>query len=199
MAKILAIKTSMVDGSEYGSISSKALAKWIKIYQTRNPSDKIIELDLNVDKVGADVLTSKNFKKFFESSDEYINQLKEVDKVVIATPMTNFNYPAPLKNYLDHILVANKTFKYKYDGKGEAEGLLKHLKVLLITSQGAPKGWYPFGDHTISLTGTWKFVGASVVQPVIIAGTKTPELKIKTSDEIVAMHESNIKNSAETF
>ena len=199
MAKVLAIKTSMMEKSSRGSISTVALDEWIKFYKEKNPQDEVNVINLNTHKVGTHVLTSENFNEFFATSDEYINQLKTVDKVVVATPMTNFNYPAPLKNYLDHILVAGKTFKYKYDGKGEAEGLLTNLKVLLITSQGAPKGWYPFGDHTISLTGTWKFTGATTFKPLIIAGTKTPEMRDKSADEIVKIYREEIKKSAFEF
>lgn len=56
--------------------------------------------------------------------------------------MTNFA-PAPvLRNFIDHIMVADHTFSYKYSKKGEAIGLVTNLKTQIITVQGAPYGWY---------------------------------------------------------
>lgn len=58
------------------------------------------------------------------------------------SPMTNFA-PAPvLRNFIDHIMVADHTFSYKYSKKGEAIGLVTNLKTQIITVQGAPYGWY---------------------------------------------------------
>ncbi|WKX02172.1 FMN-dependent NADH-azoreductase [Candidatus Mycoplasma mahonii] len=199
MAKILVIKTSMTTNTPRGSISSAALDKFMEIYQSKNVSDEVFILDLNKDPIGKNVLTDESFSDFWAGADHYINQLKNVDKLVLASPMTNFNYTAVLKNYLDTILMAGKTFKYKYDGKGKADGLVKNLKVQLITSQGAPKGWYPFGDHTISLTGTFKFMGSEVVKPVIIAGVKTPEMINLSKDEVIAIYLDDIKTAAESF
>ncbi len=199
MAKVLLLKSSMTEEGDYGSISTKALYAWMHAYKEANPQDEFIKINLNTSVAGTEVLTSQNFKTFWDNSDEYIDALKKVDKLVIATPMTNFNYSAPLKNYIDHVFVAGKTFQYKYDGEGKSEGLLKNLKVQLITSQGAPKGWYPFGDHTANLKGTWEFAGATVVKPLVIAGTKTKKFKDFSSDEIVAVFEEEILESARKF
>jgi FMN-dependent NADH-azoreductase len=154
--KVLKIVSSMTLNSARGSISTYALDQFVKFYKESNPSDEIIELNLNNEPMAQKTLNANNFNNFFnsEDTDHYIDQLKSVDKVIVATPMTNFNYTATLKNYLDHILVAKKSFLYKYDGKGTSEGLLKHLKVQIITTQGAPLGWYPFGNHTETLRGT---------------------------------------------
>lgn len=54
--------------------------------------------------------------------------------------MTNFGYTSAVKNFIDKICLAKESFKYKYDGSGLSEGLITKPKVILITSQGAPKG-----------------------------------------------------------
>ena len=156
MAKVLFIKTSMTIGSARGSISTAALNMFEKKYRECNPGDEIINMDLNDVPMAQKTLNHYNFANFFntEDTDKYIDQLKNADKVVLASPMTNFNYPAVLKNYLDHILVAKKTFKYKYNGKGTSVGLLLHLKVQIITSQAAHLVWYPFGNNTATYQET---------------------------------------------
>ena len=184
-----------------GSISTLALRTFQKFYQAANPNEEIIDLDLNHLPIAQVTLTSDNMPDYFADprGDEAINQLKAVQKVVMASPMTNFNYPAVIKNYLDHILVAKKTFIYKYDGKGTSEGLLPHLKVQIITSQGAPLGWYPFGDHTRCLIGTWKFIGATVTEPIIIDGTKAPANLQKPAEEMIQPFIDRLKIAAEQF
>ena len=183
--------------SEEQSISSLAL----KLFMENDNSDERIILNLNKEEIGSRNLTSENFQEFFSNgiSDKYIEQLFNVDKVVIATAMTNFNYTATLKNYLDHILVANKTFKYKYDGKGTSEGLLKHLKVQLILTQGAPTGWYNFASHAEALKGTWEFAGATVTKPILLDGTKAPENIQKTSKEYLENYNEQIIKAAKEF
>lgn len=50
-------------------------------------------------------------KKILEIQEKYINQLKNVDNLVIATPMWNFGMPAVLKAWFDLVLKVNSTFK----------------------------------------------------------------------------------------
>ena len=201
MQKVLYIYVSPLMTNPKGSTCSVAVDLFKSEYEKANPDHESIVLNLNKAKVGSKNLTADNFQEFFSDGlcDKHIDLLKSVDKVVIGSPMTNFNYPAVLKNYLDHILVANKTFRYKYDGKGESEGLLKNLKVQLLMSQGASLGWYPFASHVDALVGTWNFAGAKVVKPILIDGTKIPENINKTAEEQVEKFKDLIIKAAKAF
>ena len=200
MKKVLVIYSSPMMESSVGSVSETMAKEFIAEYKKYN-NDEIIHLDLNKEKMAGKSLTSQNYASFFneKDSDYYIEQLKSVDKVIIATSMTNFNYTAVLKNYLDHILVANKTFKYKYNKNGQSEGLLSHLKVQILTTQGAEYGWYLWGDVSKMLIGTWKFVGANVVGSITIYGTKTPTKINLSTREKVQEHLEEIKKAAKAF
>lgn len=123
-----------------GSVSDSAIKMFKAFYLAKNPTHEVIDLNLNDLPIAQKSLNSHNYTNFFNKGDAEIEQLKNVNKIVMASPMTNFNYPAVIKNYMDHILQAKKTFLYKYDGKVTSEGLLPHLKVQLITTQGAPLG-----------------------------------------------------------
>lgn len=71
-------------------------------------------------------------------------QLIKADKVVIAFPMYNFSVPAPVKAWIDSIVVAGKTFNMTPKGP---EGLLKGKKALIIsTANGNYEGDYLFLD-----------------------------------------------------
>ncbi|ATZ18633.1 FMN-dependent NADH-azoreductase [Williamsoniiplasma somnilux] len=160
------------------SYSWELSKKFIEEYTKNNPKDELIYLDLNHVPMAQKSLTEQNFATYFNEEDamKYIQQLREVDKIVISSPMHNFNVPGIVKNYLDHILLANETFSYKYSKKGDAIGLLTNLTVQILTTQGAPFGWYMWGNHTDYLRGTWEFVGAKVVEPILLAGTKVSGL-----------------------
>ena len=201
MKKVLVLYSSPLKKQENGSISCKLAKKYLELYKKEYKGDSIIEMDLNNEPMANINLNSNNFKTFFNEmdSDKYIEQLKNVDKLIIVAPMINFNYPVVLKNYLDHILVANKTFKYKYDSNGQSEGLLKHLHVQLITTQGADFGWYPWGNVEKMLRGTCEFFGAKINDSIVVYGTKTP-MKIKVShDELINESLEQIKKSIKSF
>lgn len=196
--KVLVLKSSMLPDAD--SFSTHLLNKFLEYYKAKNPTDVVEIIDLNNLPMAAKTMTSANLAVYWNDadSDKYIEQLKSVDKVVISSPMTNFGIPATLKNYIDHISVANKTFSYKYSKKGEAKGLLGNLKVQILTTQGAPFGWYQWGNHTENLRGIWDFLGANVVEPLLLAGTKVTYANKKPEDAIND-YNARIKWAAEEF
>ncbi|SYV97391.1 FMN-dependent NADH-azoreductase, partial [Mycoplasmopsis edwardii] len=58
--------------------------------------------------------------------------------------MVNYGPTAVVKNFIDGVAVANKTFSYKYSTTQDAVGFLTNLNVLVIGSQGANFGTYPW-------------------------------------------------------
>lgn len=180
--KVLVVISSMIDKTK--SFSNALTKHFVNYYKEFHPDDEITYLNLNDIEMASKTITTHNFNNFFneEDSDKFINQLKSVDKLIFSTPMTNFNVTSMTKNYLDHILVADKTFSYKYSKKGEAKGLLTNLKVQILATQGAPYGWYLWGNHTKYLEGTWKFAGANIAPSILVCGTKVKDV-----------HENDIK------
>jgi FMN-dependent NADH-azoreductase len=73
-------------------------------------------------------------KTALKLSDELIAELLEADEVVISTPMYNFNVPAALKAWIDHIVRLNKTFSFGADG---LKGLAAGKKVTIIIASGS--------------------------------------------------------------
>ena len=45
-----------------------------------------------------------------------LNQFKANHRIVILTPLHNFNITSRLKDYIDNIMIARETFKYTEDG-----------------------------------------------------------------------------------
>lgn len=182
------------------SYSGSLTDLFMKKYSLLHPQDEIIHLDLNDLPIAHQTLDRYNFSTYWKDTMPYIEQLKKVDKVICVCPMNNFNVSGLMKNYLDHILLADQTFSYKYSKKGDAIGLLTNLKVQIITTQGAPYGWYPFGNHTAYLEGTWKFAGAKINQPsLLLAGTKVSPLKDESPMVAAETLNSEIEKAVKNF
>lgn len=70
-------------------------------------------------------------------SDALIAELKAADIVLLAVPMYNFNVPAALQNYFDHIARARVTFRYTAEGP---EGLIRGKQVAVFVTRGSKQG-----------------------------------------------------------
>ncbi|MFV8476094.1 FMN-dependent NADH-azoreductase [Mycoplasma sp. VS403A] len=182
MQKILLLDAHVL--SKEVSTSHKILDLIEEQYQ-KEPNNQITRIDLNETVLSKVFMTSQNMSTYWQDveSDKWIELVKNTDILVISNPMINFSAPVIVKNFIDSISVANKTFSYKYSNKGGAIGLLTNLKkVIIVSTQGAPEGWYPWGTHASWLEGTFKFLGAQEVQHIKWYGTKvkpTSEIKLE--------------------
>lgn len=142
------------------SISRRLGNPAVEMWKARNPTARVIERDLaktplnfvDVEWIAGAFSPPESHtdrhKKALAVSDELISELVESDEIVIATPMFNFAVPAALKAWIDHVVRAGKTFRYKADGT--PEGLLagQGKKVLVIIASG---GSYPEGSPMAAL------------------------------------------------
>lgn len=112
-------------------------------------------------------------KAALKVSDELISELTAADHILITTPMYNFNVPAVLKAWIDHVVRAGKTFKVTPEGG--YEGLLKGKKATVII---ASSGNYPIGtpyegydQETPYVRAILAFIGITEVTFVRAGGT----------------------------
>ncbi|WDV48346.1 FMN-dependent NADH-azoreductase [Mesomycoplasma ovipneumoniae] len=199
---ILVLKSSV--NEKKGSYSSTLSDLFVKFYREFNPEDQIEVLDLNKFAIANINLTEKNFEdgSFYQNAQAefWIDKLKKVDKVVFSTSMTNFNYSATTKNFFDAITIPNQTFSLNKE-TGEYHGLLTNIKnVQILTAQGAPIGWYPFGNHTALIKQIFEFLGAKIVSSAfVLAGTKVAPANQLSISDFVEQHQTEIKKLAQNF
>ncbi len=67
-------------------------------------------------------------------ADAIVTEVEAADTIVVAAPMYNFSIPSTLKAWLDHLARRGRTFRY--NEKGQPEGLLKNKKVYVVASRG---------------------------------------------------------------
>ena len=147
MSQLLVIETSpRGDFSISRNLTRRFVARW----RSAHPDGQVVERDLmesDLPFVNAPWLQayftppeqhSAEMKEALRLSDQLTAELLAADHLVIATPVYNYNVPAALKAWVDHIV--RKGLTLGHDGKGLLTG--KKATVLLasggIYTEGSP-------------------------------------------------------------
>ena len=147
MAKLLVVETS--PRGDY-SISRGLTRRFVAQWRAAHPGGDVVERDLmatDLPFVTAPWLQayftppeqhSAEMKAVLRLSDELVAELLATDHLVIATPVYNYNVPAALKAWIDHIV--RKGMTLGMDGSGLVTG--KKATVLLasggVYTEGSP-------------------------------------------------------------
>lgn len=180
MTNVLIVKAHPFEADKSSTVT--VLDSFVSAYQQQHPEDTITKIDLyntEVPEVNGTLLTAWDLLKSgtdfsaltaeqqqaVQLFDQFTNAFLEADKVVIANPLWNLNLPSRLKQWIDTITVAGKTFRYTENG---VEGLASDKKVLHIQSSGSIfKGQDPATLYLDTLLG---FTGIEKVEHLYIEG-----------------------------
>ncbi|WP_053020185.1 FMN-dependent NADH-azoreductase [Staphylococcus haemolyticus] len=137
------------DFNNESTYTAKLKNLFLDKYKTTFPNEEIEELnlyDINVPRIEGDQLLnvwnkqslgeslSDDETKIADMSAFLLNQFKANHRIVILTPLHNFNITSRLKDYIDNIMIARETFKYTEDG---SVGLMTDdYKALLLQASG---------------------------------------------------------------
>lgn len=131
------------------SVSRKLTADIVEKLTAANPDAAVTYRDLNtgVPAIDSDWFAAVRMmpenptadqQRLIDFSDAYLAEVQAADVVVIGLPIYNFNLPAQLKNWLDQIARAGKSFRYTAEGP---EGLLTGKRAIIAYSAaGTPMG-----------------------------------------------------------
>ncbi|HEY9133525.1 MAG TPA: FMN-dependent NADH-azoreductase [Dyella sp.] len=138
------MKLLHIDASALGNHSvSRGLTQAIVAELTRTePSYAVSYRDLAVEPVGHWSPVADASSPAAILGQALLEEFLAADTVVIGAPMYNFGVPSQLKAWIDHIVVAGKTFRYTAEGP---EGLAKGKRVIVASSRG---GVYSNGPAT---------------------------------------------------
>jgi FMN-dependent NADH-azoreductase len=104
-------------------------------------------------------------------AQEFVDELKVADVIVLGSGMINFGPPSQLKAWFDHVTWPGVTFSY---GDAGPIGLLTGKKVYLVTATGgvfSEGAWAPFDFQTNYLLHLLGFIGLTDVEVVRVEGT----------------------------
>lgn len=126
------------------------------------------------------MIKEEDFSKLNEKQQEevhkivkLVDQFKEADLYVIAAPMWSLSFPAPLKEYIDCIVMDGKTIKIS---ENKMEGLLndKPRTMVYIQSSGAPVPWMlrsVFNKGLDYVRDIMKYIGIKKFEELLVDGT----------------------------
>ena len=185
MRKVLIINAS---ARKERSISRYMTNVFVEIWQQKYPNDVFINREVgqgNIPHVsekwiaGAfkpSELRNEEDLEALNVSNELVAELKEVDVVVVGTPMYNWSVPSALKAYIDQILRVNETVLVSGDDiKNPYTGLLKNKKAFLLMVRGNfgydPGDFYEYMDfQTKYLKTVFGILGIKDVEHIALNG-----------------------------
>jgi FMN-dependent NADH-azoreductase len=184
------------------------MQSFLQSYQKNNPADSIDELDLykaEIPVIDGEVLEAwiktenqltTEEKMRLAKIDHFTRQFLNADKVVIAAPMWNLQFPPNLIAYIATITVAGKTFAYSETGW---QGLVPDKPVLLLHVRGGVFSHGPAKayDHAVPyLQSIFSILGISNFKTIICEGI---EEKPDKADVIFQQAVSEATALAERF
>ncbi len=202
-SRLLVIETSPRGDA---SISRQMTRRFVARWRARHPDGEVTLRDLAqtaLPHISApwlqayftppDQLTPA-MKAQLRQSDDLVAELQAADHVVIATPVYNYNVPAALKAWIDHIV--RKGLTLGFDGQGLLTG---KKATVLIASGGVYGEGSPIRDRDIAsqyLRLILGVIGITDVTVVAGGGAKAVDLGTEGMDAFVARHEPAIADAA---
>ncbi|KAB0676308.1 FMN-dependent NADH-azoreductase [Aureimonas leprariae] len=137
---------------------------------------------------------SDEMKNVLRLSDELVAELLATDHLVIATPVYNFNIPAALKAWVDHVV--RKGLTLGADGSGLVTG---KRATVLMASGGVYTEGSPIRDRDIAtqyLRLILKVIGITDVAFVAAGNAKAVDLGQIGRDEFISRFQDEIDAEA---
>ncbi len=203
MTKLLVVETS--PRGDY-SISRNMTRRFVAEWQAANPSGAVVERDLvdtHLPFVTAPWLQayftppqqhSSEMKEALRLSDELVAEILAADHIVIATPVYNYNVPAALKAWVDHIV--RKGMTLGVDGRGLVTG---KKATVLLASGGVYTEGSPIRDRDIAsqyLRLILNVIGITDVTMIAGGGAKMVDMGEQTMEAFIASVEPEIGRAA---
>lgn len=177
------------------SVSRNMTERFVQEWRARHPNGNVVNRDLSdtalkfVDAAWLQAYftpPSQHSAEMIQTlslSDALVAELLAADHLVIATPVYNYNVPASLKSWIDHIV--RKGLTLGHDGKGLVTG---KKATVLIASGGSYQEGSPIRDRDIAsqyLRLVLSVIGITDVTFVAGGGAKAVDLREETMADFV--------------
>ncbi len=203
MTKILIVETSPRGGK---SVSRAMTQRFLSAWRNAHPDGDVIERDLAetpLTFVTAPWLQAyftppaqhtSEMKESLHLSDVLVAELVDADHLVIATPVYNYNVPAALKAWIDHIV--RKGITLGLDGRGLVTG---KKATVILASGGSYNEGSPIRDRDVAtqyLKLILGVIGFTDITFVAGGGAKAVDLGEETMEGFVASLASELNDAA---
>lgn len=188
------------------SISRHLTRRFVANWRATNPEGEIVIRDLMTTGLpfvtapwleayfSPEELHSQDMKQTLALSNALVDELLEADHLVIGTPVYNYNVPAVLKAWIDHIVRKGKTLGF--DGGGLLQG---KKATILLASGGVYTEGSPIRDRDLAtqyLRLILNVIGITQVTFVAAGGAKAVDLGEVAMDDFVKGFEPQIRSEA---
>jgi FMN-dependent NADH-azoreductase len=198
----------VVEASPRGerSMSRGLTARFVDAWKKNQPEGRVVQRDLmktelpfvNLPWLGAYFTPAEHLttemKDLLRLSDELVAELLAADDIVIGTPVYNYNVPAVLKAYIDHIVRKGKTLGFA------GEGLVRGKKcTILMASGGIYTEGSPIRDRDIATTYLrliLKVIGIEEVTVVAGGNAKAVDMGTTTREAFLQKLDSEVSAAA---
>lgn len=188
------------------SVSRQMTQRFLTAWRSANPEGRIVHRDL-VD-AGLPFVTAPWLQAYFtppadqspamkdelRMSDALVAELLAADHLVISTPVYNYNIPASLKAWVDHIVRKGATLGF--DGQGLVQG---KKATVLVASGGVYTEGSPIRDRDIATQYLRLILGVIGIEDVTVVaggGAKSVDLRAQTMDGFLDALQSQIDRAA---
>ena len=203
MTRLLVVETSPRGDH---SVSRNMTRRFVVDWRAAHPDGEVVERDLmetDLPFVTAPWLQayftpaeqhSPEMKAALRLSDRLVAELLAADHIVIATPVYNYNIPAALKAWIDHIV--RKGLTLGFDGAGLVTG---KTATVLLASGGVYTEGSPIRDRDIAtqyLRLILRVIGVTDVTFVAGGGAKVVDMGEQTMEGFIATVAPEIERAA---
>ena len=203
MRRLLVVEASPRGPS---SISRNLTRRFVAHWRSARPNGELVERDLmrtDLPFVTAPWLQayftpaerhSPEMKEALRLSDELVAEVLAADHLVISTPVYNYNVPAVLKAWVDHVI--RKGLTLGMDGKGLVTG---KKATVLLASGGIYAEGSPIRDRDIAtqyLRLILNVIGIKDVTFVAAGNAKSVDMGEIAMDEFVSRFQAEIEAEA---
>ena len=202
MTTLLAIQVSPRGGY---STSRKLTSDFIEKWKAQHPSGTVVPRDLatthlpfvDLPWIGGAFTPPEQHapevKAAIKVSDDLVSELKAADHIVIGTPLYNFNVPAILKAYIDHIVRLGVTFTMNY------EGLVQGKKATIILTSGSDFSpgtpYASFNQAEPYLRQILGFIGITDVNVILAGRSLAVDTGEKTLNEFAEQFSGQLQSA----
>jgi FMN-dependent NADH-azoreductase len=205
MPRLLVVETSPRGDH---SISRHMTRSFVRQWQAAHPGGEVILRDLAETALPfvtapwlqayftPPELQTPEMKDALRLSDELVHELLGADHLVLATPVYNYNVPAALKAWVDHIV--RKGMTLGFDGAGLVHG---KKATILLASGGIYTEGSPIRDRDIAtqyLRLILGVIGITDVTMVAGGGAKAVDMREDTMEGFVGKLQPQIERAAAT-
>ncbi|MGV8843105.1 MAG: FMN-dependent NADH-azoreductase [Pseudomonas sp.] len=204
MSTLLVIETS--PRGDF-SISRNLTHRFVKAWQTAHPAGVVVQRELMSSELP--FVNESWLQAYFTPPDQHSTAMKEIlqlsndlvaellaaDHLVIATPVYNYNIPAALKAWVDHIV--RKGMTLGHDGKGLVLG---KKATVLLASGGIYTEGSPIQDRDIAtqyLRLILNVIGISDVTFIAAGGAKAVDIGEVGRDEFLSKFDDQIERASQ--